>query len=927
MPSQQDQRAKEIVYNLLEVDTSDRPRLMDDMCNGDADLRAAVEQLLAFDRAANPLDQQLASAPVVEGPPQATPGLEDGQWELVKALYEKLSVQLYAEWSQLLAQSGADPKLRRAVSAVLEMRRQRCEWSADNPARGWMGKLIGRYLVVGGGSRGGYGIVLKAARADGEYQKDAAIKMITAGRDDAERIERFHLERQCLANLKHPHISAMYDSGVLPGGTPYFVMEWIEGSQITDYCDHQRLGVRDRVRLFVQVCEAVQHAHAHFIIHRDLKPGNILVNREGAVKLVDFGIAKELDPPVERGITRDGIMPLTPEYCSPEHIQGGLYAASDVYSLGAVLYRLLTGEPAHQFRSAGDIYHVVCAQRVPPVRQQAARHGIRVPRDLEALLVCCLQKQPDLRYQSVVELQKDLERFVAGKPMRVRGVGPLYRSIRWLTSHKMLTALVLAIVAGTSVAWWQSQATLRQTLKVQQRSDDLRSLATQFTTDLLSMLERVPGSAAAREKMATVAVEYLKKLSAEAGNDPDLQLELAFGYTRVGDIRGRPNFDCGPDPDGAMANYRTALEIAGKLNGSPSMKTAAAPVLAVANERIASILFCRKQYLESLQYFENAVKIFDDLEKMPAGMALTARVDVLWRMILGYSKGTAPSIAIHLARTAMEPRMAGCYCKAKQPAKGIETYRHSVSELDEARRRSPHDLSVAADLGATHAGWSDCVEGTAEGREHARRALELARLITRVLPSDAHYLRALAEAYRGASAELMAEGRRDEAVEHRAEAEVVFQILRKAGETNLPTANEGLESLAGHYENMPRVMQNIQAANALANAGNISEAGYHYAAILAELESYLQTPTETDLIVISIYEVAFNLAQCLETNQRYGAAILNLEKAEHYGIQSRDRAPDADMKARHEKKLAAIRELKAKARGEMDGAGRPGREQ
>lgn len=214
--------------------------------------------------------------------------------------------------------------------------------SQTSPAPSRVGRRIGAYNIVEEIGRGGMGEVYRAGRADGQYEKEVAIKLVRGGYDTASVLERFRHERQILASLDHPNIARLLDGGTTDEGVPYLVMELIEGTPIDQYCDANKLNVTERLRLFVQVCSAVQYAHQRLVIHRDIKPGNILVTTQGVPKLLDFGIAKILDPAVSSATTIAG--PMTPEYASPEQIRGEpITTATDVYSLGVVLYQLLTG--------------------------------------------------------------------------------------------------------------------------------------------------------------------------------------------------------------------------------------------------------------------------------------------------------------------------------------------------------------------------------------------------------------------------------------------------------------------------------------------------------------------------------------------------------------------------------------------------------
>jgi serine/threonine-protein kinase len=213
-------------------------------------------------------------------------------------------------------------------------------------------RRIGPYRVVRELGRGGMGVVYLAERDDGQYRQRVAVKLLRSSPDAEELRRRFLAERQILASLSHPHIAQLLDGGISDGELPYLVIEYVDGLPITDYCDRHRLGIDERLRLFQDVCAAVQHAHQNLVLHRDLKPGNVLVTAAGTVKLLDFGIAKLLNPSLagtEQPVTRTAFRMMTPAYASPEQVRGdSLTTASDVYALGLLLYELLVGCPAHR---------------------------------------------------------------------------------------------------------------------------------------------------------------------------------------------------------------------------------------------------------------------------------------------------------------------------------------------------------------------------------------------------------------------------------------------------------------------------------------------------------------------------------------------------------------------------------------------------
>ncbi len=276
------------------------------------------------------------------------------RWQQIREVFDDAVCLAPEERSPYLDKvCAADPELRSEVESLLRSDEEAgagflntpaldLTRRADLPAPSRVGRRMGAYNILEEIGHGGMGEVYRAGRADGQYEKEVAIKLVRGGYDTASVLERFRHERQILASLDHPNIARLLDGGTTDEGIPYLVMELIEGTPIDLYCDANNLSVAERLRLFVQVCSAVQYAHQRLVIHRDIKPGNILVTREGVPKLLDFGIAKILDPAGGSATTVAG--PMTPEYASPEQIRGEpITTATDVYSLGVVLYRLLTG--------------------------------------------------------------------------------------------------------------------------------------------------------------------------------------------------------------------------------------------------------------------------------------------------------------------------------------------------------------------------------------------------------------------------------------------------------------------------------------------------------------------------------------------------------------------------------------------------------
>ncbi|AHG88165.1 protein kinase [Gemmatirosa kalamazoonensis] len=403
----------------------------------------------------------------------------------IESVFEDaLDVPTHRRAAWLRARCDADDALRREVSLLLAAH-QRSESVLDVPAASRVvavldddrrGRHIGPYRVLRELGRGGMGVVYLAERADGQFRRRVAVKLLRASADAEELHRRFLAERQILASLSHPNIATLLDGGVADGALPYLVIEYVDGVPITEYCDRHRLDVATRLRLFRDVCAAVQHAHQNLVLHRDLKPGNVLVTRSGEVKLLDFGIAKLLNPTltdVAAPVTRTAFRLMTPAYASPEQVRGdSLTTTSDVYALGLLLYELLAGAQAHRVDSDAPqaVYDAVCEREPerPSVRvahdpvAAAARDTTpeRLRRllrgDLDAIVAMALRKEPGRRYGSAELLAADVARVLDGNPVVARRAGRWYRLGKLLRRHRAAAAFAAAsallLVGGAALA-------------------------------------------------------------------------------------------------------------------------------------------------------------------------------------------------------------------------------------------------------------------------------------------------------------------------------------------------------------------------------------------------------------------------------------------------------------------------------------------
>ena len=420
------------------------------------------------------------------------------------------------------------------------------------------GRQLGAWRIVEAIGRGGMGTVYAAQRSDGAYAQRAALKLIRTAADSPAARERFLRERQLLAQLRHPNIATLLDGGFSDDGDPYFVMEYVDGAPIDQWCDTRTLGLRQRVQLFVQVLEAVGHAHRNLVIHRDLKPSNLLVDADGRVKLLDFGIAKQLEG---NDATATSDRALTFEYASPEQLHAApITTATDIWQLGIVLHRLLSG--SHPFGLTRDTplaKQLQLLEREPePLTRaaaqadtaQAAARGeadaaslSRALRGgLAAIVETCLRRAPDARYPSADAMASDLQRWLDHRPVAAAQLGGGERAKLWLRRNRLLAASVgtvaLALIAGTGVALWQA--------------NEARSQA--------RIAEQQRGQAQMQAKRAHQALVFLQ--DAMFGAAPQGQLDAQFSLNDL-IARSRATLEQDPqfDPQARKAMQRTLANL------------------------------------------------------------------------------------------------------------------------------------------------------------------------------------------------------------------------------------------------------------------------------------------------------------------------------------------------------------------------------
>ena len=530
------------------------------------------------------------------GPPES-PALDAAAYERLFDLFGAARGLPPPERRALLDRAcGDQPALRAELEAMLaasdeggalELERALVLRDADADAAP---EFIGPYRVLRRLARGGMGEVHLAEHVDGHFRRLVAVKLLRPGLEFTDVLDRFRLERELLGRLTHPSVVPLLDGGSTSDGRPYLVLQYVDGLPITDYCVERRLPVRERLRLFVALCRAVQYAHSNLVVHRDLKPSNILVTPDGEIRLLDFGIAKLLSAePVGGEPTRSALAPMTPARAAPEqHAGSPVTTATDVWALGVLLHELLCG-------------------RLPARREAAAAPqldpDLDAPRDLVAIVSQALRLEPDRRYESAGQLGEDVERWLAGEPVRARPSSLGYRAVRFVARHRAAVALaavaVLALATLAAVSTAQSWRIARERNRA--AAEERKANA---VVDLLVQLfsGADPAEGAVGESIRyDVLLERGERRAAELAGQPDVQARMRHALGRI--LLERSAFDralellreardaevarLGPeDPRHAQLrlDYARALHARGRLDDARAELAAATRSLEAAPE-------------------------------------------------------------------------------------------------------------------------------------------------------------------------------------------------------------------------------------------------------------------------------------------------------------------------------------------------------
>lgn len=680
-----------------------RARLFTELCElGEPERRAALGRLAAEDSAlAADVERLLALDRVSQGP------IEGLRGEVAEAAGR-----------QLLAGESPEPPPPERLGA----------WR--------LGEKLGA---------GGMGEVWAAERVEGGFTQRAAVKLVRSGMASREVVARFAVERQLLARLEHPAIARLLDGGIAPDGRPWFAMERVDGRAVTLFAEDRGLDVDARLRLFLSICEAVDFAHRSLVVHRDLKPSNILVTGEGQAKLLDFGLAKLLEPPPEDGadggVTRTELRALTPAYAAPEQILGEpVTTTTDVYSLGVILFELLTGVLPHRRRSgssattlAADVAHETIDRPSLRLRRLAsgkpgeARQRQRLEGDLDTIVLKALAREPERRYVSVAALSADLLAHLSGRPIAARPDTAAYRFSKFVRRHRLAVAaaaLVFAsLVGGLSVSIVQTR---RANAAAAQAELEARR-AERVKDFLISVFEQAdPNRSGGAEMPARqILSEGVERLGTELADEPEVRAEL---YDAVAHIQGGLGL-----LDEGLASAELAAAERARLFGPRSPEHAQSLVT------VGKALLAQGRIEEAGERFEEAVRHFESAglaSSLDCAAALSGRAET--RMLSGDLAGSltderrayeitaailgeTDSLTLeHLSNIAVLQTEAGTFAEA------VRLFRQILAVLEPAEGGdSPKVLNVVLNLATA----LDSAGESAEALPHFERVVSGRRRI------------------------------------------------------------------------------------------------------------------------------------------------------------------------------------------------------
>jgi eukaryotic-like serine/threonine-protein kinase len=728
------------------------------------------------------------------------------QTSQIRELFSKALECAPAERTSLL--TGLPEPVRVEVLSLLFAHESAGRFLDDSDhAEDAAGERFGPYRLLEQIGQGGMAIVYRAVRDDGEFEREVAIKLVGGRLLAGEWERRFIEERRILALLDHPNIVRMIDGGV-SNRQRYLVMELVSGHPVTEYCRERSQSLPARLRLFQDVCAAIQYAHQRMIIHRDLKPSNILVTAEGTVKVLDFGIARLLDTGTGGEATTTLFHPLTLVSASPEQVRDDrLTLASDIYALGLLLYELLTGRNPQSAERRAEIMQRILHSDPPPPSKVAQS----VPRDLDVIVLKALAKEPSRRYASAAELSADVDRFLERRPVLAHPPSRMYAAARFCARNRALTAvglaLLIAVLGGLAAFSWQARRAEYHRSIAERRFNEARRLLYTVIHQIQPQLAAVDGTVGIRRSLIEQTLVYLEALSVDASDNPALMRELIDSYVALAYVsadpgtantgdRGRASEILGKAEKLAQVLEKTAPADPLTVRSLAAFEWAAARHAAFYGSRGTALAYAGRALARSERLAASAPADGNAAETLALSLMTFADVggvrDRVAREAL-YRR----CIALWQVRLEQQPsdqtrrNAALAYKNLASLLEGAANFRESLAAANEAKRldevllaRQPSSpalqMALAFDLGAIGSAWYG-LHNYLEALRNMQQSVALRERVRAANPGDRRASDRLAYALLDLAHTEAAIGRRAPARSHLLRTVDLYRSLARGG--------------------------------------------------------------------------------------------------------------------------------------------------
>lgn len=661
---------------------------------------------------------------------------------------------------------------------------------------------IGEYKIVREVGNGGMGVVYEAFRETEEFKQRVALKVIKRGMNNEIILKRFRTEQQILASLEHPNICRFLDGGKTVEGLPFYTMEFIEGLPINEFFEKNPLSQEEKINIFREICAAVSFAHTNLIVHRDLKPSNIIITKDKTVKLLDFGIAKVLDVDNTELSTATQFRVMTPQYASPEQIKGEkVTTLSDVYSLGIILYEILTGKLPYQTegKTYAEILQIIT--QTEPLRPSLAAQtktgfGKSLKGDLDNIILKTLEKEPSKRYQSVEQLSEDLRKHLSGFPISARPHDLKYRFAKYYQRNKKLVVvgslLILSLFLGISGMIWQSFKTAQQKDLAEKRFSEVRKIANNVLFKYQDEIEKLEGSTGVREMIVRDAILYLDNLAKDAENDIELEHELALAYLKLGDVQGKIYEANVGNTAGAIESYEKAIRLLENvIKKNPRKESVRNDLINSYHKRVQMMFRTNIPSEEKLLMLDKSLKLVE--ESLPADAQNTTHLSQLAMnyILVGDSQGADPDNQSDILK------MVKYHSKAFEIAKKLyqinsRNPEHIMMKM-RAHQRLGTDYFWLGESAERHNLLNEAGQYFAEALPHHQKAVELAEDFALISTQKDQINRAKFAVYGSYAETLLRNGNKKEAL-------IYAEFALKITEEILAKDQSNREALLDHGE-------------------------------------------------------------------------------------------------------------------------------